>query len=109
MQVKRDKCLNCGASIDYNKIENGVYRCPYCREYYHIDQYGYIEEYKVKLKYMGRTVYCYLGSVEFEPICVDSYRTLDGMLSTTIASSEPVIKFELISYKIEDSKESKGE
>lgn len=106
-QIKQDKCLNCGASIDYNKIKNGVYRCPYCREYYHIDQYGYIEEYKVKLKYMGRTVYCYLESVEVEPVYVDAYRTIDGRLSTTIAS-EPVIKFELVSYKIENE-ENKNE
>jgi len=104
MKAKQDKCLNCGASINYNKIENGVYQCPYCREYYHIDQYGYIEEYKVKLKYMGHTVYCYVGSVCCEPMYVDAYRTIDGRLETSVAS-EPVLKFDLISYKIVGDKE----
>lgn len=105
MKAKQDKCLNCGASIDYSKIEKGVYKCPYCREYYHIDEYGLIEEYKVKLKYMGRTIYCYLGSVSCNYDMVDSYRTLDGRMSTTIRSTEPTYTFELVSYKIEDNKE----
>lgn len=107
MKAKQDKCLNCGAGIDYNKVENGVYRCPYCREYYHIDQYGMIEEYKVKLKYTGKDVYCYLGSVQCDYSC-DSYRDSIGQLVMN-RTLEPTFTIELISYKIEDSKESKGE
>lgn len=107
MKAKQDKCLNCGASINYNKVENGVYQCPYCREYYHIDEYGMIDEYKVKLKYMGKIIHCYLGSMkcEYSPQ-IDTYRTMTGELSIN-RYVEPQITFELTSYKIEDIDESK--
>jgi len=105
MILKQDKCLNCGASINYDKIENGVYRCPFCREYYHIDQYGMIEEYKVKLKYMGKILYCYLGSVQCDYI-YDSYRDIKGQLVMN-RPLEPTFKIELISYLIEDEKGEK--
>lgn len=101
MKAKQDKCLNCGASINYKKVEKGVYQCPYCREYYHIDEYGLIEEYKVKLKYMGKIIHCYLGSVQYEPTILDT-TYIDWSGKRTIVESEPNITFELISYKIED-------
>lgn len=102
MVVRQDKCLNCGASIDYSKIKNRVYKCPYCRQYYHIDEYGMIEEYKVKLRYMGRDVYCYLGSVSCEYLSLDSYRNLNGKM-TYLRYPEPQLTFELVSYKIEEA------
>ena len=103
MKAKQDKCLNCGASINYKKVEKGVYQCPYCREYYHIDEYGLIEEYKVKLKYMGRIIHCYLGSMkcEYSPQ-IDTYRTATGEVFID-RCEEPQITFELISYKIEEN------
>ena len=100
MPIKQDKCLNCGASIDYSKVYNGVYKCPFCRENYHIDDYGMVEEYKVKIKWMGKTIYCYLGSTTFEDVCVDTCRNISGELA--YIRREPTIKFELISYKIEE-------
>ena len=79
MNMKQDKCMNCGNSINYNEIENGVYVCPFCRTKYHIDKLGYIEEYKVKLMFMGHLLECYLNTytVEQTPMCAtyitDSY------------------------------------
>ena len=104
MEIKKSNCLNCGASMDYNKIQNGVYQCPYCREYYHIDQYGTVEEYKVKLKYGGKIVTFYIGSMEIEPV-YDAYRTIDGRLHTTMISSMPNITLTLHSINIEEEHE----
>lgn len=100
MPIKQDKCLNCGASIDYSKVYNGVYKCPFCRENYHIDDYGMVEEYKVKIKWMGKTIYCYLGSTSVEYPIYNDYRSLDGTMA--YIKREPELKFELISYKIEE-------
>ena len=102
--MKLSKCLNCGASINYSKINNGVYQCPYCREYYHIDQYGIVEEYKVKLKYGGKIVTFYIGSMEFEPV-LDTYRTIDGRMCTTMISDMSNITLTLHSMNIEDEDE----
>lgn len=99
--MRLSKCLNCGASINYNKVKNGAYRCPYCREYYHIDQYGIVEEYKVKLKYGGKIVTFYIGNMEIEPV-LDTYRTIDGKMCTTVISGMPNITLTLHSMDIEE-------
>lgn len=101
MKVNQDKCLSCGASIDYNKIKNRVYQCPYCRQYYHIDEYGMVEEYKVKLRYMGKDVYCYLSSVVFEPMFGEMYRDFTG--KACYIHQEPQLTFEFVSYDIKES------
>ena len=92
MNMKQDKCMNCGNSINYNEIENGVYVCPFCRTKYHIDKLGYIEEYKVKLMFMGHLLECYLSSygvesmpIETTYIGCDSHRTyITGPQSVTL-------------------------
>ena len=99
--LKINKCLNCGASINYDKIKNGIYQCSYCREYYHIDQYGVVEEYKVKLKYGGKIVTFYIGSMEVESV-YDEYRTIDGRLHTTMISRIPNITLTLHSLDIQE-------
>lgn len=104
MEVKKSNCLNCGASINYNKIKNGVYQCPYCREYYHIDQYGLVEEYKVKLRYGGKVITFYIGNMEIEPV-YDTYRTIDGRMQTTMIIGMPNITLTLHSMNIEDENE----
>ena len=102
MLLKQDKCSSCGASIDYSKVQQGVYRCPYCRHYYNINEKGIIDEYKVKLSWMGKDVYCYLSAITCENGCPDTYRDVNGKLS--YIRNEPTLKFELISYKIEEPK-----
>lgn len=102
MKAKQDKCLNCGASINYKKVEKGVYQCPYCREYYHIDEYGLIEEYKVKLKHRGHIIHCYLECEEYMPsIDTECYIDSSGKFST-YRIGQPEIIFTLRSYKVED-------
>lgn len=95
--MKYDKCINCGASIDYSKVENGIYRCEYCREYYHIDQYQNIEEYNIKLKIGNkiRTFYITERRFDLRPslfIRMENGKFIEGR------ASEPHITLTLESY-----------
>ena len=100
-------CLNCGAPLHYDETNYGsVAKCGYCRTEYHIDKLGRVEEYKVKLRIFNRIVSFYIGQVEFKPVAVDTWRTLDGQLHTTIARpSMPEMELNLISYDVEEIKE----
>ena len=91
--LKRDKCMNCGNSINYNEVKNGVYVCPYCRTNYHIDKLGYIEEYKVKLMFMGHLLECYLQSYGMEPQYIETTTVFDNR-RTYIADPYPEITLE---------------
>ena len=97
MNMKQEKCMNCGTSIDYNKIENGVYICPYCRNKYHIDKLGYIEEYKVKLMFMGHLLECYLSSYGVESTPIETTYIGDNCRRTYIIGSQ-TITLEFIGY-----------
>ena len=64
----RTNCKNCGASLHYDKTNYGkAVQCKYCRQEYHIDQLGRIEEYKVKLEFMGKVIDFYIQSFEITP------------------------------------------
>lgn len=81
MKLKQDKCLNCGASINFDEVHNGLYICPYCRNHYHIDKLGYIEEYKVQLMFQGHLLECYLSSFGVESPMVETTRLEDSTMS----------------------------
>ena len=77
----RTNCKNCGAPLHYDKTNYGkTAKCEYCRQEYHIDLLGRIEEYKVKLEFMGSIKEFYIGNFELHPIMTDAYRGLDGKL-----------------------------
>lgn len=64
----RTNCKNCGASLHYDETNYGKkVRCKYCRQEYHIDLLGRIEEYKVKLEFMGHIIDFYINSIEVQP------------------------------------------
>ena len=65
----RTNCKNCGASLHYDETNYGKTAiCKYCRQEYHVDELGRIEEYKVKIDFMGkvRTFYIESFSVDYE-------------------------------------------
>lgn len=65
----RTNCKNCGASLHYDRTSYGKTAiCKYCRQEYHVDELGRIEEYKVKIDFMGkvRTFYIESFSVDYE-------------------------------------------
>lgn len=95
--MKYDKCINCGASIDYNKVENGIYRCEYCREYYHIDQCQNIEEYTIKLKVGNEIRLFYITDRGYEIIPPSFMRLANGKLIEE-RTNKPHITLTLESY-----------
>lgn len=92
--MKLTNCINCGAPI-----KNG--KCDYCGTEYdkkekHIELILQ-EKDRIKLKIYGIEKEFYIGEVEVEPICYDTYRDITGTLVRT-RQEEPKIKIELISY-----------
>ena len=78
----RTNCLNCGAPLKYKKEDYGKSsNCEYCGTEYHIDLLGRIEEYKVKIEFMGKVREYYIGDWEMIPIHRNSYRNIDGRLN----------------------------
>ena len=79
----RTNCKNCGASLHYDVTNYGKkVQCKYCRQEYHIDLLGRIEEYKVKLEFMGRVIDFYIRSFTVEPDTME-YSYIDDFRSTT--------------------------
>lgn len=88
----RTNCKNCGASLHYDKTNYGkTAQCEYCRQEYHIDLLGRVEEYKIKIEIMGQIKEFYIGEFTIEPIMQDSYRGLDGKLMAV----KPIYKTKL--------------
>jgi len=80
----RTNCKNCGAPLHYDKTNYGkTAKCKYCDTEYHIDLLGRIEEYKVKLEFMGEVREYYIGQWELNPIVTDAFRGIDGKLITS--------------------------
>ena len=74
----RTNCKNCGASLHYDETDYGKkVRCQYCRQEYHIDTLGRIEEYKVKLEFMEHIIDFYINSIEVQPDYIEC-TTLGG-------------------------------
>lgn len=96
MKMKQDKCMNCGATIDFSKVTNGTYDCPFCRNHYHIDKLGYIEEYKVQLMFQGHLIECYLSSYGVESPMIETTRLVDSTCSRI--SMPPTITLEFTGY-----------
>lgn len=68
MMELRTNCKNCGASLHYDETKYGQkVKCKYCQTEYHIDLLGRVEEYKVKLEFMGKIIEFYITSWEVEP------------------------------------------
>lgn len=78
----RTNCKNCGAILHYNKDKYGTStQCDYCGTEYHIDLLGRIEEYKIKIEFMGKVREYYIGDWENHPIYFNAYRDIDGRLN----------------------------
>lgn len=101
--MKREICSNCGASLDVSKTTSGVCTCEFCRTKYHIDEYGMVEEYRVKLKIFGKTMWFYLESMRAESAPVETYRDINGNMRTYIPDNYmPNFELTMRSYKVED-------
>lgn len=91
----RTNCKNCGAPLQYDKTNYGkTATCKYCRQEYHIDLLGRIEEYKVKLEVYGTIMDFYINqiSVEYDnhSFCVDN--------KFIRVKGRPIVNIELTSY-----------
>lgn len=88
----RTNCKNCGAALHYNKSNYGkVAKCNYCDTEYHIDLLGRVEEYKIKIEFMGQIREYYIGEWEMKPIFVNEYIDMDGRLTI----NNPIYKSKL--------------
>ena len=77
-------CKNCGAPLHYNETNYGkTSKCEYCGTEYHIDKLGRIEEYKIKIEFMGEIKEYYIGHWEIHPIYRNAFRDIDGKLVTS--------------------------
>lgn len=89
-------CLNCGAPLHYTETDYGKTSiCEHCGTEYHIDQLGRVEEYKVKIKVMGKVIDFYVTNMKMYPL-TDSWRTSDGQLHTHLVKN--IVELNLISY-----------
>ena len=68
----KTNCINCGAPLKDKK-------CEYCGTEYTLDNYGQINEYKVKLNILGHEKEFYIGEIERHSICSGFYRDINGM------------------------------
>lgn len=74
-------CKNCGAPLHYDKSNYGeIAKCEYCDTEYHIDLLGRIEEYKIKIEFMGKIKEYYIWDWEIKPIILDNYINSDGKM-----------------------------
>lgn len=88
----RTNCKNCGAALHYDKSDYGkIAKCSYCDTEYHIDLLGRIEEYKVKLEFMGEIKEYYIGDWEIHRQDTGVSRNFDGRLSI----GKPIFKSKL--------------
>lgn len=91
----RTNCKNCGASLHYDETNYGKkVQCKYCRQEYHVDSLGKIEEYRVKLEFMGKIIDFYIGSCTITPLFDEFCYLGDGKIRRNDYGSE--IKLELI-------------
>lgn len=94
----RTNCKNCGASLHYDETNYGKkVQCKYCRQEYHIDTLGRIEEYKVKLEIMGMIKNFYVSEITIEPEYLDFGRDLSGRIIQPQLQKYKT-KIELIEY-----------
>lgn len=70
----KTNCINCGAPLNNNK-------CDYCGTKYTLDEFGQINEYKVKLNIMGQEKEFYISEIETHCIYSDAYRDINGKLA----------------------------
>jgi hypothetical protein len=85
-------CKNCGGLLRYDKTNYGkTAKCEYCGTEYHIDLLGRVEEYKIKLEFMGEMKEFYIGKWEMNPIFKESFRGIDG----TLITNKPIYKTKL--------------
>lgn len=89
----RTNCKNCGAPLHYDETNYGkVAKCEYCRQEYHIDNLGRIEEYKVKLEIMGEVKEFYISDFQIHKLYTgDIGRDIGGKLKM----SRPISKTEI--------------
>ena len=73
MKTLKTNCINCGAPLHNEK-------CEYCGTEYHLDNFGQINEYKVKLNILGKEKYFYISNVETHSIYGDCSRDISGRL-----------------------------
>lgn len=86
--MENTNCLNCGAPLEYTETDYGrTSKCKYCGTEYHIDKLGRVEEYKVKIKIMGKVIDCYVNKFSVTPIC-NTYRNSNGELFRTLETNE---------------------
>lgn len=88
----RTNCKNCGASLHYDETKYGKkVRCQYCRQEYHVDLLGRVEENIIKIEIMGTIKEYYIGTITIEPLWFDTGRSIDGTLCIT----KPITKTKL--------------
>lgn len=74
-------CANCGAPLIYSNDRYGsIAKCQYCKTQYHIDRLGEIEEYKVKIMFMGKIREFYISDISFYEIFSDFFRDRNGQV-----------------------------
>lgn len=90
----RTNCKNCGASLHYDETKYGKkVRCQYCRQEYHIDWLGRVEEYKVKLEVLGEIKEFYIGEMEIHRLWnSDSGRDAMGRIMATSIGTKTTLK-----------------
>ena len=89
----RTNCKNCGAPLHYDKTNYGkTAKCEFCRQEYHIDLLGRLEEYKIKLEIMGQIREYYIGEMKHEQINIGAIgRDFNGRL----IAPKPIYKTKL--------------
>ena len=96
--LKQEKWHNCGASLTYDERNyNGEVTCQYCRTKYHLDNLGKIEEYKVKLMFLGKVRNFYISEMTQHYLTTGVKRTVNGGIERNILA-EPIFDLHLISY-----------
>lgn len=90
----RTNCKNCGASLHYDETKYGKkVRCEYCRQEYHIDLLGRVEEYKVKLEVLGEIKEFYIGEIETQKLWYcDIGRDARGRIIATQTKPKTTLK-----------------
>ena len=95
-KMNNTNCLNCGAPLHFTETDYGrTSTCEHCGTEYHIDELGRVEEYKVKIKIMGKVEDFYISDMNMHPL-TDSYWDFEGKLHQKLIKN--IIELNLISY-----------
>lgn len=86
-------CANCGAPLIYDNDRYGsMAKCPYCKTQYHMDRLGKIEEYKVKIMFMGKIRDFYISDICFNKLYHSDFRNMNGQLACVQAETKMTCK-----------------